>query len=65
MKNLKKSLFYRGCLSSGLSHPNPYHGDQAGAKTDDIREQHQHVTVIITRVESKQLKKKPSEFNKT
>lgn len=53
VNNLKKSLY----LSSGLSHPNPYHGDEAGAKTDDIREQHEHVTVIIARVESKQLKK--------
>ena len=53
VNNLKKSLY----LSSGLSHPNPYHGDEAGAKTDDIREQHEHVTVTIARVESKQLKK--------
>ena len=60
VNNLKKSLY----LSSGLSHPNPYHGDETGAKTDDIRKQHEHVTVIIARVESKQLKKnKPSEFS--
>jgi len=51
----KKEFFYRGYLSSGLPHPDPHHGDEADAKTNDEREQHEHVTVIITCIESEQL----------
>jgi hypothetical protein len=42
--------------SSGLPHPYPHHGDHADAKARDERENHEHVAIIIIRVEPEQLR---------
>jgi hypothetical protein len=51
-----KRLFHVTYTSSSrLTHPDPYHDDDTDAKASDKREKHEHITIIIIWIESKEL----------
>ncbi len=57
-KKSVENVFRQTPSSSGLSYPDPYHGNNANAETRDERKNHEHVAIIIIWRESKQLNKK-------